>query len=119
MTDRVVLTGLVFQADPKDFAAQAKIVAQMVREFGPFFIKMAQVAGNSQASGITDLALLVPELIQIAERTLDMNKLKDQTVGEVLNTLNKRASAEDRPSPVNFAGRPMRIAGISPLAAAK
>ncbi len=33
-----------FQADPKDFAAQAQIVAQMVREFGPFFIKMAQVA---------------------------------------------------------------------------
>jgi ubiquinone biosynthesis protein len=33
-----------FEADPKDFARQAKIVAQMVREFGPFFIKMAQVA---------------------------------------------------------------------------
>lgn len=33
-----------FQADPKDFSAQAQLVAQMVREFGPFFIKMAQVA---------------------------------------------------------------------------
>ncbi|HKY92837.1 MAG TPA: AarF/ABC1/UbiB kinase family protein [Nevskiaceae bacterium] len=33
-----------FQADPKDFTAQAQIVAKMVREFGPFFIKMAQVA---------------------------------------------------------------------------
>jgi predicted unusual protein kinase regulating ubiquinone biosynthesis (AarF/ABC1/UbiB family) len=33
-----------FAADPKDFTAQAEIVAQMVREFGPFFIKMAQVA---------------------------------------------------------------------------
>jgi ubiquinone biosynthesis protein len=33
-----------FEADPKDFGAQARIVAQMVREFGPFFIKMAQVA---------------------------------------------------------------------------
>ena len=33
-----------FQADPKDFQAQAQIVASMVREFGPFFIKMAQVA---------------------------------------------------------------------------
>ncbi len=33
-----------FQADAKDFHAQAQIVAQMVREFGPFFIKMAQVA---------------------------------------------------------------------------
>lgn len=33
-----------FQTDPKDFGAQAQIVAQMVREFGPFFVKMAQVA---------------------------------------------------------------------------
>ncbi len=33
-----------FQADPKDLHAQAQIVAQMVNEFGPFFIKMAQVA---------------------------------------------------------------------------
>ncbi len=32
------------QTDAKDFAAQAQIVAKMVREFGPFFIKMAQVA---------------------------------------------------------------------------
>lgn len=33
-----------FQADPKDFSAQAQIAAAMVNEFGPFFIKMAQVA---------------------------------------------------------------------------
>jgi ubiquinone biosynthesis protein len=33
-----------FDTDPEDFKAQANIVAQMVREFGPFFIKMAQVA---------------------------------------------------------------------------
>ncbi|MGH8561240.1 MAG: AarF/UbiB family protein, partial [Nevskiales bacterium] len=33
-----------FQADPKDFAGQAQIVARMVREFGPFFVKMAQAA---------------------------------------------------------------------------
>ena len=33
-----------FQADPKDFKAQAQIIASMVREFGPFFVKMAQVA---------------------------------------------------------------------------
>ncbi len=64
---------------------------------GDGLLKMAQGNGNSQASGITELALLVPELIQIAERTLDVNKLKGQTVGEVLNTLLKRASNEDRP----------------------
>lgn len=33
-----------FQTDAQDFAAQAKIVAKMVGEFGPFFVKMAQVA---------------------------------------------------------------------------
>ncbi|WP_292999839.1 AarF/ABC1/UbiB kinase family protein [Nevskia sp.] len=33
-----------FQADPKDYKAQARIIAQMVNEFGPFFVKMAQVA---------------------------------------------------------------------------
>lgn len=35
-----------FETDPEDFKAQAAIVAQMVREFGPFFIKMAQVAAS-------------------------------------------------------------------------
>ncbi len=35
---------LFFQTDPKDLRAQAQIIAKMVREFGPFFIKMAQVA---------------------------------------------------------------------------
>lgn len=33
-----------FLADPKDFRKQAQIVARMVREFGPFFVKMAQTA---------------------------------------------------------------------------
>ena len=33
-----------FASDPADMQAQAEIVADMVREFGPFFIKMAQVA---------------------------------------------------------------------------
>lgn len=33
-----------FQTDPKDFTAQARIVSEMVGEFGPFFVKMAQVA---------------------------------------------------------------------------
>ena len=36
-----------FATDPEDFTEQADIVARMVREFGPFFIKMAQVAAAS------------------------------------------------------------------------
>jgi ubiquinone biosynthesis protein len=33
-----------FTVDPRDFSTQARVVAAMVREFGPFFIKMAQAA---------------------------------------------------------------------------
>ncbi len=36
-----------FDTDPEDLKAQANIVAEMVREFGPFFIKMAQVAASA------------------------------------------------------------------------
>jgi uncharacterized membrane protein YqiK len=64
---------------------------------GDGLLKMAQTASGDGASSITDLALMVPELIRIAEKTLDVDKLKGQTVREVLVTLSKRASAEDRP----------------------
>ena len=36
-----------FATDPNDHREQAEVIAQMVREFGPFFIKMAQVAAAS------------------------------------------------------------------------
>lgn len=35
------------ETDPKDFSTQAQIVSNMVSEFGPLFIKMAQVAAAS------------------------------------------------------------------------
>jgi uncharacterized membrane protein YqiK len=63
---------------------------------GDGLLKMAQAADGNGASSITDLALIVPELIRIAEKNLDVDKLKGQTVREVLVTLSKRASAEDR-----------------------
>ncbi len=63
---------------------------------GDGLLKMAQTDSGNGASSITDLALMVPELIRIAEKTLDVDKLKGQTVREVLVTLSKRASAEDR-----------------------
>lgn len=53
--------------------------------------------GNGQpAADVAELALLVPELMKIAERTLDVNKLKGQTVAQALELLQKRASAEDK-----------------------
>lgn len=36
-----------FATDPEDLQLQADVMARMVREFGPFFIKMAQVAASS------------------------------------------------------------------------
>jgi hypothetical protein len=63
---------------------------------GNGLLKMAQTDSGNGASSITDLALMVPELIRIAEKTLDVDKLKGQSVREVLVTLSKRASAEDR-----------------------
>lgn len=36
-----------FEVDPDDLKGQAEVVAQMVREFGPLFIKMAQVAASN------------------------------------------------------------------------
>ena len=38
---------LFFEVDPEDLKGQAEVVAQMVREFGPLFIKMAQVAASN------------------------------------------------------------------------
>lgn len=51
-----------------------------------------------QTNDVTDLALLVPELMKIAERTLDMNKLKGQSVAQVLAQLARQASAADKPA---------------------
>ena len=61
---------------------------------GDALLKMAQA--GSGAPGIADLAVLVPELMKLAEKNLDVNKLKGQTVGEVLSVLNERTTAEDR-----------------------
>jgi ubiquinone biosynthesis protein len=45
-----------FAADPKDYTGQAEIIAQMVREFGPFFVKMAQVAAANADLLPTEIA---------------------------------------------------------------
>lgn len=59
-------------------------------------IKFGEVVAKEQASDLTELALLVPEIIKITEKTLDVNKLKGQSVGQVLATLNQRVRVEDK-----------------------
>lgn len=56
-----------FDTDPDDFKAQAGVVAQMVREFGPFFIKMAQVA----ASGSDFLPEEISEALEVFQEDVE------------------------------------------------
>jgi uncharacterized membrane protein YqiK len=53
-------------------------------------------SGNGHESDLTELALLIPDLMRITEKTLNVNKLKGQTVREVLATLTKKATDADR-----------------------
>lgn len=56
-----------FDTDPEDFKAQAQVVAQMVREFGPFFIKMAQVA----AAGSDFLPQEISEALEVFQEDVE------------------------------------------------
>ena len=56
-----------FATDPEDVKKQAEIVAQMVREFGPFFIKMAQVA----AAGSDFLPEEITEALAVFQEDVD------------------------------------------------
>lgn len=42
------------------------------------------------ATSVTELAMLVPEIIRLAEGNLNLNKLKGQSVGDVLNLLAEK-----------------------------
>lgn len=54
---------------------------------------------NGQGQGeVAELALMIPQIIQLVEAVLNVEKLKGQTVGEVLARLSKRVSAADRPT---------------------
>ena len=87
-----------------------KAAPQPVREIGQQLInkvtggdgdsltRFGEVVAKGQASDLTDLALLVPEIIKLTEKTLDVNKLKGQSVGQVLATLSQRVSAADKPT---------------------
>ena len=44
-----------FEIDPSDLKGQADVVARMVREFGPLFIKMAQVAASTHPLKVSQL----------------------------------------------------------------
>ncbi len=86
-----------------------------VREIGQQFINHAtgDKQGNSltklgepeapkpqpaPSSGLAELGQLVPELMQLAEKQLDMNALKGRSVAQVLAELHQKAAEADRPT---------------------
>lgn len=65
---------------------------------GDGLLNLANGSGNGAATSITELAHLVPEILRLTEKTLDINKLKGQSVSEVMAILQQRVKAEDRPA---------------------
>jgi len=79
-------------------------VPPQVRELGTQLL--SKVAGNGHDNGqpaatqpmtLEQAAGLMPQLIALADRTLDVNKLKKQTVSQVLDQLEAQASEADKP----------------------
>lgn len=52
--------------------------------------------GQGNGNAMSELGELVPQLIHLAEKVLDINKLKGLTVREVLTQLHDKASGEDK-----------------------
>jgi uncharacterized membrane protein YqiK len=88
--------GEVIQAAP----APAREIAQQIvnkmtgDESGNGFTRNDETNG---AGSVTELALLVPEIVRITDQTLDINQLKGKSVAETLTTLHLHANDEDRP----------------------
>jgi uncharacterized membrane protein YqiK len=78
---------------------------QSVREIGQQLLNKAtgtqgdsliNLGGDGKASDVAELALLVPEIIKITEKTLNVDKLKGQTVGQVIAALVQRTTGDDK-----------------------
>jgi hypothetical protein len=51
---------------------------------------------GARANGVTELAEMLPELIKLSERELDVNKLKGQSVAQVIELLGRKTSGADK-----------------------
>ncbi|MBI1878401.1 MAG: hypothetical protein HYR94_09275, partial [Chloroflexi bacterium] len=83
------------------------VVAAMppqVRELGSQLL--GKVAGNGSGNSQTlaaqpmtleQVAILLPQLMAVVDRTLDVNKLKKQTISQVLEQLETQANEADQP----------------------
>ena len=79
-------------------------VPPQVRDLGSQLLGQV-MGGNGQPQSdptppqptVTDIAQLLPQLVALVERTLEVNKLKKQTVGQVLEQLEAQAAEADKP----------------------
>lgn len=68
-----------------------------VREMGQQVLNRVTGTETTSGSTVTELALLVPDVIRLVQKNLDVNKLKGQSVGEVLTALERKVGESDRP----------------------
>lgn len=100
-----------FQTDPKDFQAQAQIIAKMVQEFGTFFIKIAQVAATTSDFLPTEIA---KELMVFQE---DVSPMEPQ---EVLDAFQESRGCDPRELYFGFdCSRPIKSGSIGSIYLAK
>jgi uncharacterized membrane protein YqiK len=70
-----------------------------VRQLGSQLLNSVANGGrtNGQPMTIEQVATLMPQLMAVVDRTLDVNKLKKQMVGQVIEQLEAQAAEADRP----------------------
>jgi len=76
-------------------------VPPQVRDLGGQILGKVMGEGNGekndQALTVDQVAALMPKVMAVVERTLDVDKLKKQTVSQVLDKLEAQAAEEDMP----------------------
>ena len=63
---------------------------------GAGLLKMNE--SDEPSGGLAELGKLVPEVMRLADKTLDVNKLKGRSVSQVLDELHQKAGADDQPT---------------------
>ncbi|MBK6433098.1 SPFH domain-containing protein [Candidatus Amarolinea dominans] len=66
---------------------------------GDSLVRMAATdGGKTAASGtsIEELAALVPEVMRVAEKSVDLNKVKGKSLGEILALVGQKVSGDER-----------------------
>ncbi len=77
-------------------------VPPQVKELGSQLLDKVMGNGKKEQPGqrmtLEQVATLMPQLMAVVDRTLDVNKLKKQTVSQVLDQLEAKAAEADKPA---------------------